>query len=59
MAIDVDVSDAMKDTTLTVDIRPKRMWLLKLRLVVGCWLIWMAARVLGSQLVFNTIEKPE
>lgn len=47
MTIDVNVSKAMNESTMTVTVRPTRVWLLKLRVLVGCWLIHLGAKVMG------------
>lgn len=46
-SIPVDVSNCMADTTMTVTIRPTRIWLLKLRVCLGMWLIRAAAKAIG------------
>ena len=43
----VDVSDSLNQTTLTVTVQPTRVWLLKLRVWLGCWMIRAAAAVMG------------
>lgn len=59
MTIDVNVSKAMNESTMTVTVRPTRVWLLKLRVLVGCWLIRAAAVVMGvGEIRFEDEAKP-
>lgn len=54
----VDVSGAMNDTTLTVQVRPTRVWLLKLRVLLGCLLLRAAAKVMGvGEIRFDHVER--
>lgn len=58
MTINADVSGAMNETTLTVEIRPTRVWLLKLRVLLGCLLLRAAAKVMGvGEIKFDHVER--
>lgn len=37
----------MSNTTMTVEIRATRVWLLRARIIAGAWLIRVAAAVMG------------
>lgn len=57
MAIDVDVSSAMKGTTMTVTIHARRVWLLKARVLIGCSMLRLAAWVIGCGIVVSTADE--
>lgn len=54
MTIDVDMSQAMNGVTMKVEIRARRMWLLKLRVLVGVSLLRLSAAVLGCNMEVKT-----